>query len=75
MIPGSARGRMNRKEIDSRPKNRNRCTAKAAAEPRRMATMVAPAAAFTDKSSACCISPSWIVGLNHLVVQSVIGQP
>ena len=39
------------------------------------ATIVVPAAAFSDRSSACCISPSWIVGLNHFVVQSVIGQP
>src|SRR3954462_3407074 len=75
MIPGSARGRMNRNEIVSRAKNLNRCTPKAAAEPRRIATIEAPAAAFRDKSSACCISPSWIVGLNHLVVQSVMGQP
>jgi hypothetical protein len=75
MMPGSARGRTKRNEIASRPKKRNRCTANAAAEPRRMATIVAPAAAFSDRRSACCISPSWMVGLNHFVVQSVIGQP
>src|SRR6266566_6710770 len=75
MIPGRASGRMKRNEIASRPKKRNRWTAKAAAEPRRIAAIVAPAAAFSDKSRACCISASWIVGLNHFVVQYVIGQP
>jgi len=39
------------------------------------AIAVAAAPALSESQSVCCISPSWSVGLNHFVVQSVIGQP
>ena len=47
-IPGSAIGRTRAKLIPSRPKNRWRWTANAAAVPRMSATTVAPSAASTD---------------------------
>src|SRR4030095_610994 len=75
MIPGNAIGRTKRNEIVSRPKNRNLWTANAAADPSKRAITVAPSAALTDRSSACCISASWVGGANHFVVQSVIGHP
>ncbi len=75
MIPGSAIGRTNRNEIAFRPKNRARCRPNAAAVPSTSAIAVASAPAFSDRITACCISPLWIAGPNHFVVQSVIGQP
>ena len=73
-IPGSAIGRTSRNEIDSRPKKRNRCTPKDAAEPSTSATAVASTAAFSESQSACCMSPLWIAGPNHFVVRPAIGQ-
>src|SRR5581483_8611874 len=75
MIPGSAIGSTNTNEIASRPKKRALCRANAAAVPSTSATSVARAPAFSERISVCCISPSWIAGPNHFVVQSVIGQP
>ena len=74
MIPGSAMGRTRRNEIDSRPKKRKRCTPNAAAEPSTSAMSVASAAAFSERSSACCMSSLWMVGENHFVVSPAIGQ-
>ena len=51
-IPGSAIGSTRRNETVFRPKNRNRCTAKAAALPRSSATTVANNATWTELSSA-----------------------
>src|SRR5439155_5935029 len=53
MIPGRAMGRTRKKDSASRPKNLNRCTAKAASDPRPRAMTVAPPAAFTDARRAC----------------------
>ena len=74
MIPGSAIGSTSRNEIDSRPKNRKRCTPNAAAEPSTSAISVASAAAFSESNNACCMSPLWMVGENHFVVSPAIGQ-
>src|SRR5215213_8376199 len=75
MIPGRASGSTKTNEIASRPKNRERWTAKAAAVPRTTAVAVAIAPAFSDRIRASCIASSWTAGPNHLVLQSVIGQP
>ena len=52
MMPGSAIGRMNSSEIESRPKKRARDTAAAAQVPRTSAMSVAMAATFTESHSA-----------------------
>src|SRR5437868_8363825 len=75
MIPGSASGRTTRNETVSRPKNRNRCTPNAAAEPSAMATVVATSAARTDSQSAARMSGSSQVRENHFVDRPEIGQP
>src|SRR5437870_587408 len=53
MIPGNAIGRIKTKDKASRPKNLNRCTAKAANDPRARAITVAPTAALSDVRTAC----------------------
>src|SRR6478609_2297751 len=73
-IPGRAIGSTSRNEIDSRPKKRKRCTPNDAADPSTSAIVVASAAAFSESHSACCMSPLWIAGPNHLVVRPAIGQ-
>ncbi len=55
-IPGSAIGSRKRKEIASRPKNRVRCTARAASVPIRSARAVAAAAIRIDSPSAAQMS-------------------
>ena len=52
MMPGRAIGSTRNSEIASRPKNRNRCTPKAAAEPSTSASNVAARPAFTESQSA-----------------------
>src|SRR6267154_4540323 len=74
MIPGSAIGSTSRNEIDSRPKKRKRCTPNDAADPSTRAIVVASSAAFSESNSACCMSPLWIAGPNHLDVRPAIGQ-
>ena len=52
MMPGSAIGRTNRNETESRPKNRKRAIAKAAADPSRRAAPVATSATRTESHTA-----------------------
>src|ERR671936_2031091 len=72
--PGSAIGNTSRNVIVSRPKNRNRLTAVAAAEPRTIAIAVANPAAFSESTSA--LRASWFchASRNHLVLKPAIGQ-
>src|SRR3954468_16653467 len=72
--PGSAMGRTSRNVIASRPKNRNRATAVAAAVPSRSATDVARTAAFSERTSASRASWSCQAELNHFVLKPAIGQ-
>ena len=51
-MPGSAIGSSSTNETASRPKNRNRWTAKAASVPRTSAIAVAPTAAWSVSHSA-----------------------
>src|SRR5438067_2754247 len=74
MIPGRASGRTSTKDTASRPKNRKRCTANAAAEPRRSAIALASNPAFTDSSNADRTCGSCHVDENHRVVHPGIGQ-
>src|SRR4051794_26192980 len=74
MIPGSASGRMSISEIVSRPKNRKRCTAKDASEPRTSAIAVASRPALTDSHSASRISELCHVDENHFVDSPCSGQ-
>src|SRR3954447_2182850 len=74
-IPGRAMGSTSRNEIVSLPKNRKRCTPKAAAEPSATAMPVASSAALTDSQSASRISWLCQVWPNHLVDSPEIGQP
>ena len=55
-MPGSARGRIRRNEIVSRPKNRKRWTANAASEPKSSASAVATTATSSDSSRASRIA-------------------
>ena len=64
-MPGRAMGSTRRKETVSRPKNRNRCTAKAAADPSRRAIIVERRPAFTDNSRASLTSESCQAIENH----------
>src|SRR6266542_1408592 len=73
MIPGSASGSTTTNETTSRPKKRKRCTAKAAAEPSRIATAVA-SPALTDSSSEARTSGFRQVSENHLSENPGIGQ-
>src|ERR1700722_17058645 len=74
MIPGSANGRMSRREIESRPKNRARCTPNAANEPRKSAMRVARVAALIERTKAERTWASWNATLNQRVVQLRIGH-
>src|SRR5262245_43129446 len=74
MIPGSEIGSMRTKETDSRPKNRNRAIANAAAEPRTRATPVAKRAARTESQIASRTSCECQATLNQCVVKPGIGQ-
>ena len=65
-MPGSARGSTRRNDTTSRPKKRNRCTAKAAADPSRSATPVAASPTFVDSHSAVRTSESCQATANHL---------
>ena len=67
MIPGSAIGSTSTNEIASRPKNRKRCTPKAAAVPSTSAIVVASAAALSDSFSASAHVPLCSAGENHFV--------
>src|SRR5258705_7158564 len=67
MMPGSAIGSTSNSEIDSRPKKRKRCSAKAAVVPRISASVVATAAAFSDRPNAWRISALCQVLENHFV--------
>ncbi len=73
-MPGSASGRMTRKETDSRPKNRYRATANAASVPRTSATPVASRPACSDVHSASCAPGLWMALSNHLSVRPSGGQ-
>src|SRR5919204_4247017 len=72
--PGSAIGRTSRNVTASRPKNRNRATAVAAAVPRTRATAVARPAAFSERNSAVRASSSRHAVPNHFVLKPAIGQ-
>src|SRR5947208_14765414 len=72
--PGRAIGRTSRNVIASRPKNRKRLTAAAAAVPSTSATVVARTAAFSDSTKASRASWSCQAELNHFVVKPAIGQ-
>src|SRR2546423_8659990 len=72
--PGSAIGSKSRKVIASRPKNRNRLTAVAAAVPSSSAIAVAKPAAFNESTSASRASWSCHAVPNHLVLKPAIGQ-
>src|SRR2546421_10750155 len=75
MIPGSAIGRTTRNDTASRPKKRKRLTPKAAAEPSRIAIVVATSPARTDSQSASRMPWSLKVFENHFVDSPEIGQP
>jgi hypothetical protein len=64
-IPGRAIGSTRANEIVSRPKNRNRWTAKAAREPRSIAVVVAPTAACREPASALGRAGSRQAARNH----------
>src|ERR1700694_317152 len=74
MIPGSARGRTNRKLIASRPKNAKRWIANAAQVPSTSASAVAARAVLTDSTSAVRTSGSLQVELNHFVLRFDMGH-
>ncbi len=67
-IPGSAIGSTSANDTALRPKNRKRCTAKAASEPSSSASVVAPTAASIEPISAVRRSGSFQATENHLVV-------
>src|SRR5258708_6764231 len=74
MIPGRAIGSTITNDTASRPKNRNRCTAKAAIEPSVTAIVVAISAALTDSHSDWRIASLFQVEANHFVERWLIGQ-
>src|SRR2546423_14165909 len=74
MIPGSAIGSTRTNDTASRPKNRKRCTAKAAIEPSSSEIEVEISAARTDSQSASRISWLWNVEENHFVDSPWSGQ-
>src|SRR5439155_18896753 len=74
MIPGRAIGRTRMNETVSLPKNRNRWTAKAAAEPSTRATAVAMTPVFSDSTTALLTSGSWRATGNHFSDRLGIGQ-
>ena len=68
MMPGSASGSTRSSETASRPKNLNRWTANAAAEPRTSAMALAANAALSDSVSASRTCSSCQATENQLVV-------
>src|SRR5271155_3174454 len=74
MIPGRAIGSTRKRDTASRPKNRNRCTPNAAAEPRTSASSVAAKPAFTESHSADLTEGSSHATVNQWVVKLLIGQ-
>ncbi len=64
-MPGSAIGRSSRNETTSRPKNRKRCTANAAADPSSRAITVASRPALSDRKSASRTSGSCHATVNQ----------
>ena len=74
MIPGSASGSTSSRDTPSRPKNRNRCTPNAAAEPSSSAITVAATAAFSESTRAACTCGSCQATENHFVLNPWIGQ-
>src|SRR5689334_18865354 len=74
MMPGSASGSTSSSDTASRPKNRNRCTPKAAAEPSSSATAVANSPALSDSTNAARTCGSCQATVNHLVLSPWMGQ-
>jgi hypothetical protein len=74
MIPGRASGSTTTNETTSRPKNRNRCTAKDAAVPSTNAMAVAISPALIERRKASRTSGSFHVSGNHLKVNPGSGQ-
>src|ERR687884_380141 len=74
MMPGSASGSTTTNETTSRPKNRKRCTAKAAADPSSTAIAVETSAALRDNPSELATSELCTVAPNHLSVKPAMGQ-
>src|SRR5262249_35247654 len=74
MIPGSESGSTSSSETASRPKNRNRCTPNAAAEPSRSATAVANSPALSDSTNAARTCGSCQATGNHFRLSPWIGQ-
>ena len=72
--PGSAIGRMNRKEIVSRPKNLNRWTASAASDPSTSAIAVAAVAAISEFTSARRTAALAAASMNQSSENEVGGQ-
>src|SRR5215471_5971012 len=71
-MPGSASGSTSSSDTASRPKNRNRCTPNAAAEPSSTATANRPA--LTDSTNAARTCGSFQATENHFVLSPAIGQ-
>ena len=74
MIPGSAKGKTRKSEMDSRPKKRNRWTPKAASEPRTIERTVAATPALTDRMSAARTCGSLKATENQWKVKPASGQ-
>src|SRR4051794_6329899 len=75
MIPGRAIGSTSKSDTDSRPKKRKRWSPNAAAVPSTIASVVATAAALSDRPNAWRMSELCQVLANHLVENPEIGQP
>src|ERR1700686_1595604 len=74
MMPGRERGRTRRSDTASRPKNRNRWTPNAAADPSSRATIVAATAALSDNTSAALTWESCHATENQRRVSPAMGQ-
>ena len=74
-MPGRAIGRMSTSEKSWLPKNRNRCTANAAAVPRTSAIPVAIRPTRIESHIASRISVLSQAVRNHFVENDVIGHP
>src|SRR5919201_5852841 len=72
--PGRAMGRTRRKVIASRPKNRKRLTAAAAADPSTSAMAVLRPAALSERTRASRASVFCHAVWNHFVLKPAIGQ-
>src|SRR5512140_1014218 len=73
-MPGNAIGSTSTNEMASRPKNRNRCTAKDANVPRKSAMHVAETPALIELKNAGLSSGFCHATANHLVVKRRGGQ-